>query len=188
MQPESADTRPPLDIPRPLKSPSPKASPIPKQYPLPSPARSEPERQSPETGGIRLHPDEPQTDGGSPPVKIEDQLVEDAIILDGQMDVEMTAEPLVRGEDRSDNQEKELQVKAETPGPTGSPMECQQPLIPSPETVVVPSSEVAVTQPYLPTITRYDAKPRFSAAYESEASVFDRGCADRWLMIRFFLV
>ena len=94
-------------------------------------------------------------------------------MLDGQMDIEMTTEPLTKGKDRSDNREAELRIKAESPRQTGSPTECQQ-LIPNLETVAVPSNEAVVTQPYLPTIPRYDAKPRFSAAYESEASLFNQ--------------
>ncbi|KAN0075339.1 hypothetical protein V8E55_011362 [Tylopilus felleus] len=97
-------------------------------------------------------------------VKLEDQPVEGAIVMDGQMDVEMTTETIVKEEDRSDNQDGEIHGKA---GPS-SPVECQQPSIPSPEIVAGPSKEASVTQPYLPAIPRYDAKPRFSAAYESE--------------------
>jgi hypothetical protein len=104
---------------------------------------------------------------------VEDHPLESAVALDVQMDVEMATEPLTKGKDRSDNREGELHVKAESPRRTGSPTECQQQSMPRPETVTVSSSEGAVTQPYLPTIPRYDAKPRFSAAYESEASLFD---------------
>ena len=171
---EPADTHPPRDIPRPPNSPSPRrASPSPNQYPrsVSSPARPGPERQSPETAGRQLRrPDEPYREGGSASVKVEDH----AVVLDVHMDVEMATEPLDKGKDRSDNREGELHVKAESPRRTGSPTECQQQLIPSLETVTVSSSDVAVTQPYLPTIPRYDAKPRFSAAYESEASLFDQ--------------
>jgi len=139
---------------------------------MPSPARSAPERHSPETAGRQPHHlDEPHKEAGSAPVLVEDQPVESAVVLGVQMDVEVATEPLTKGKDRSDNREGELleqPVTAESPGRTGSPTECQQQLISSLETVAVSSSEVAVTQPYLPTIPRYDGKPRFSAAYESE--------------------
>lgn len=83
----------------------------------------------------------------------------------------MATDPLIKEVDRSDNQEMEPHGKVESPQ-TGSPTECHQ-SAPSLETTAVSSNEVAVTQPYLPTIPRYDAKPRFSAAYESEASLSD---------------
>ncbi|KAI9569063.1 hypothetical protein HD554DRAFT_2171836 [Boletus coccyginus] len=122
---------------------------------------------------INIHAPRRVLYGGSTTVPVEDQPVEGAAVLDGQMDVEMTTEPLTEGKDRSDNREAELRIKAESPRRTGSPTECQQ-LIPNVETVAVPSNEAVVTQPYLPTIPRYDAKPRFSVAYESEASPFDQ--------------
>ncbi|KAF8436959.1 hypothetical protein L210DRAFT_968844 [Boletus edulis BED1] len=168
-RPEPADTHPPRDIPRPPKSPSPRgASPSPKQYPrpAPSPARSDLERRSVETAGRQHHAVEPEI-----PIKVEEQPVEGAIIMEGQTEVEMTTEPPIKGEDRSDQPDEELHGKAELIRRTSSPTECQQQQsLPTHETVAVPSSEVAVTQPYLPTIPRYDAKPRFSAAYESEYS------------------
>ncbi|KAG6379123.1 hypothetical protein JVT61DRAFT_11560 [Boletus reticuloceps] len=190
---EPADTHPPRDIPRPPKSPSPRgASPSPKQYPrpAPSPARSDLERRSVETAGRQLHTVEPQTEGGVVPIKVEEQPVEGAIIMEGQTEVEMTTEPpIIKGEDRSDQPDEELHGQAELIRRTSSPTECQQQQsLPSHETVAAPPSEVAVTQPYLPTIPRYNAKPRFSAAYESEASHSDSGCADGWLTMRFFLV
>ena len=167
---DPADTHPPRDIHRLPKSPSPQ-SPSPKRYPrsAPSPARSDHERQAAEGADRQLHyPDEPRIGDVPESVKLEDQPVEGAIVMDGQMDVEMTTETIVKEEDRSDNQDGEIHGKA---GPS-SPVECQQPSIPSPETVAGPSKEASVTQPYLPAIPRYDAKPRFSAAYESEASLF----------------
>lgn len=174
-RPESVYTHPPRDSPQPPKSPSRRGSPSPNRHPrtVSSPTR---ERQSPETAGRQLHPDEPYREvesSGSEPVQVEDRPVEGAIALDGEMDAKGTTESLTKGKDRSDNRGGELHGKAESLGLPGPPMECQQELIPTVETVVMPSSEVAVTQPYLPTIPRYEAKPRFSVAYESEASLFE---------------
>lgn len=81
----------------------------------------------------------------------------------------MTTESPTKGKDRSDNRD-EAPGKGESPGRTGSPLACQQ-MTPIIETDAMPSSEAAVTQPYLPTIPRYEAKPRFSATYEGEVSI-----------------
>lgn len=144
---------------------------------MPSPTRSAPERRSPEPAGRqRHHLDEPHGEAvpsGSEPVQGEDRPIEGAVVLDSEMEVEMTTESFAKGKDRSDNRDGELPGKAESPGRTDSPLEFQQQLMPALETVAMPSNEAAVTTPYLPTIPRYEAKPRFSAAYESEASLSD---------------
>ena len=127
--------------------------------------------------GRQLYHDEPYREavpGGSEPVRGEDRPVEGAIVLDGQMEAEMTTESFTKGKNRSDNRDGGPPGKAESPIRTGSPLECQQELIPTLETVAMQSSDVAVTQPYMPTIPRYEVKPRFSAAYEGEASLFDQ--------------
>ncbi|KAH0830393.1 hypothetical protein J3R83DRAFT_1787 [Lanmaoa asiatica] len=94
----------------------------------------------------------------------------------GQMDVEMATESLTKGKDRSDNRDGEPHGEVDSPRRAGSPLERQQQLIPTLETVGMSTGEAAVTQPYLPSIPRYEAKPRFSAAYESEATAECRRC------------
>ncbi|KAG9318263.1 hypothetical protein JVU11DRAFT_345 [Chiua virens] len=139
--------------------------------PVSSPTRAASERPSPKAASRVLHgPDEPFGDvpSESKPVRAEDRPTESAAVLDSHMDVDVTTETLTKGKDHSDDREGEPHGKAEP----GSPM-CQQELISAPETM--PSSDVAVTQPFLPSIPRYDKKPRFSAAYETEeASLRDQ--------------
>ena len=172
-RPEPAYTHPSRDIPQAPRSRSPRReshSPRRHSRPVSSPPR---ERQSPETAGRQpYHPDEPHREvgtSGSEPVRVEDRPAGDATVLEGETDAKRTTEALDKGKERSDNQDGET----EPAGMPGSPMGCQPESIPTIETVAMASSEVAVTQPYLPTIPRYEAKPRFSVAYESEASLFD---------------
>lgn len=164
------------DMPRPRKSPSPRrASPSPNRR-VSSPTRRRP---SPETTGGQLHSDDLHTSPNGPDlVQGTDQAVESTAVMDDQVDVRGTNVSLTKGKDRSDNGDGELHVKAESPVPAGSPIECQEVLIPTVETAPMPSSDVTVTQPYLPTIPRYEAKPRFSVGYESEASTYQVGLID----------
>lgn len=106
---------------------------------------------------------------GPEPVQVQDRPIEDTTALDGDMDGKRTTGSLAKGKDRVDNRDGETHEKAES---AGSPMECQERLLPAVDMVAMRSSEVAVTQPYLPAIPRYEVKPRFSVAYEGEASLF----------------
>jgi len=78
------------------------------------------------------------------------------------MDVEMTMEPPAKGKDRSDG---DLAGKGESPTRMDSP---RQRLTAAVETVTEISNEMAVTQPYLPSIPKYEAKQKISAAHEQE--------------------
>jgi len=148
-----------------------------------SPTRSQVKPESP-GAEVRqlLHHDKPHGDDGPSlpepePVKVEDQPVDSGTIFENQMHAEPTAEPpFSKGKDRSDDRDRELHATIQSTSPQQtplSPLENNQLQHPHQgvETVPTPSIEPtkpAVTQPYLPIIPRYEAKPKFSLAFETE--------------------
>ncbi|KIL00670.1 hypothetical protein PAXRUDRAFT_683368 [Paxillus rubicundulus Ve08.2h10] len=177
---ENAPQQTSLSSPRKSSRFSRSASPRRPLSPKSSPTRSQVKPESPEAEARQhFHPDEPHGDDRPKlpkhePAKGEDQLV----VLENQIHAEPTAEPpFSKGKDRSDARDRDPHAtKKQSTSPQQTPLsplehyQLQQ-LHQGAEAVPTPSTEPAkpaVTQPYLPIIPRYEAKPKFSLAYEAE--------------------
>ncbi|KAF9228659.1 hypothetical protein BS17DRAFT_203259 [Gyrodon lividus] len=164
------------------------ASPRRRSSPASSLTRSQIKPGMPEAKARPLcHPDESHRDDGpSPtnpePIQVEDDPVDRSTVFENQICAEPPAgPPFSKGKDRSDDRDREAHAKIPSHSPQQaphSPLEHNQlqHLYQGAEAVPSPSTEPmkpAITQPYLPIIPRYEAKPKFSSTYETEFNRLD---------------
>ncbi|KAF8840961.1 hypothetical protein BDN67DRAFT_967724 [Paxillus ammoniavirescens] len=153
-----------------------------------STTRSQVKPESPGAEARQLvHHDKPHGDDGPSlpepePIKIEDQPVDSGTSFEGQMHAEPVAESsFSKGKDHPNDRDREPHATIQSTSPQQTPLSPLehnqlQHLHQGMEVVPTPSTEPtkpAVTQPYLPIIPRYEAKPKFSLAYETEFQRLD---------------